>query len=829
MMSKKQLLLVLCLFVIYLLLGAAIFLEIEIKEEGERNKQDKFKRQQIEKLLKDHYEGDTQQVRDIFSNLTEYCGKPINYNMSHNDPAPRWDYYHSLFFVITVVSTIGYGNLAPTTTLTRIFMILYGLIGIPMNGIIMVTLGEYFAKSFKKLYVRWKNTRIKRSAAKLGLIGQIVLYAVPGLTFFIFLPSTIISVFEQWDYDVALYYSFVTLTTIGFGDYVAEYIWDSLYEIHIPVPSNGDFQQITKDFYEIWNFPNCIGALDGKHIRMRCPNNSGSLYFNYKGYFSIVLQALVDANYKFINIDVGGYGKQSDGGTFKASALYRKIINGTLNLPEDSLLPNSNLSMPHVIIADEAYPLMRNLLKPYSKQELNEEKEYFNKRLSRARRTVECAFGIIRSKWQILDKPILTSAEHADKIIKTVCLLHNIIINKEGIEHNLRDIQSTFQNENIQAPAGRPNSDFQDISRFSPMVRYFYQIFLLVWIIGGLGYVVMVIGFITQGMRSRKLVQIEKMLADNIRKTPQRIRNELRTLLHELLFMRVKPVYKGEFEYVPHVLEHSQSCPELRLLGLDEHPKESPNSARKRAMSECYPLAMTIVAPTAAAKMQSETELERIDKERTFKPSDAFMQQKDLLLKVVDALSAQRFDDGGINCFSDQEILASENLTPRRRRAASDSLPSTPMPLMYSKPEGGYTWYGNDATKASLEFSKQRRARAFSLAATKLEGPSILKRIKNRFNIKSKDEKQPVSIDIEKQNLESQYLKMPTSRTPDSTKDANGPTSLPTDPAALLTDRVLEQTSIADFIRALSAIAVPEDATAYLREQQPKRKVGVAR
>nr|CAI5832822.1 unnamed protein product [Callosobruchus analis] len=593
MMSKKQWLLVLCLFLIYLLLGAAIFLLLEETEEKNRIEQDKHKRRQIEKLLKDHYEGDTQQVRDIFSNLTEYCGKPINYNMSNSDPVPQWDYYHSLFFVITVVSTIGYGNLAPTTTLTRTFMIIYGLIGIPMNGIIMVTLGEYFGKSFKKLYVRWKNTRIKRSAAKLGLIGQIVLYAVPGLTFFIFLPSTIISVFEQWDYDVALYYSFVTLTTIGFGDYVA--------------------------------------------------------------------------------------------------------------------------------------------------------------------------------------------------------------------------------------------GDFEDISRFSPMVRYFYQIFLLVWIIGGLGYVVMVIGFITQGMRSRKLVQIEKMLADNIRKTPQRIRNELRSLLHELLFMRVKPVYKGEFEYVPHVLEHSQSCPELRLLGLDEHPKESPNSARKRAMSECYPLAMTIVAPTAAAKMQSETELEKIDKERTFKPSDAFMQQKDLLLKVVDALSAQRFNDGGINCFSDQEILASENLEPHRRRAASDSLPSTPMPLMYSKPEGGYTWYGSDATKASLEFSKQRRARAFSLAATKLEGPSLLKRIKNRFNIRNKDEKQPASIDIEKQNLESQYLKVPASQTPDSTKGANGPTSLPTDPAALLTDSVLEQTSIADFIRALSAIAVPEDATAYLREQQPKRKVGVAR
>lgn len=64
--------------------------------------------------------------------------------------------------------------------------------------------------------------------------------------------------------------------------------------------------------------------------------------------------------------------------------------------------------MPHVIIADEAYPLMRNVLNPYGKQALNEHKEYFNKRLSRARRTVECAFGMLRAKWQLLDKPILT-------------------------------------------------------------------------------------------------------------------------------------------------------------------------------------------------------------------------------------------------------------------------------------------------------------------------------------------------------------------------------------------------------------------------------------
>ncbi|CAH2012502.1 unnamed protein product [Acanthoscelides obtectus] len=106
MMSKKQWLLVLCLFVIYLLLGAAIFLTIEMAEEENRNAEDKAQRLRIENLLRLHYEGDTQQVRDIFSNLTDYCGKPINYNMSNTDPPPKWDYYHSLFFVITVVMVI---------------------------------------------------------------------------------------------------------------------------------------------------------------------------------------------------------------------------------------------------------------------------------------------------------------------------------------------------------------------------------------------------------------------------------------------------------------------------------------------------------------------------------------------------------------------------------------------------------------------------------------------------------------------------------------------------------------------------------------------------
>ena len=67
----------------------------------------------------------------------------------------------------------------------------------------------------------------------------------------------------------------------------------------------------------MWQFPHCIGAIDGKHIALFSPVNSGSTYFNYKGFLSIVLLALVDADYKLTYVDIGCQGPISDGRIFK--------------------------------------------------------------------------------------------------------------------------------------------------------------------------------------------------------------------------------------------------------------------------------------------------------------------------------------------------------------------------------------------------------------------------------------------------------------------------------------------------------------------------------
>jgi len=100
-----------------------------------------------------------------------------------------------------------------------------------------------------------------------------------------------------------------------------------------------------------WNFPQCLGALHGKHVRIQCPRNSGSLYYNYCGFHSIVLFALVDATYRFLYYEVGAQGRVGDATVWNASNLKRDLEseNRKLNTPQ------TNISIPSLIVADSAF------------------------------------------------------------------------------------------------------------------------------------------------------------------------------------------------------------------------------------------------------------------------------------------------------------------------------------------------------------------------------------------------------------------------------------------------------------------------------------------
>ena len=148
--------------------------------------------------------------------------------------------------------------------------------------------------------------------------------------------------------------------------------------------------------------------MDDTHIRIVCPTDSDAMFVNYKKYFSVVLQGLVVADCKFIAVDMGGFRKQSDGGTFLASDLLSFITGKRISFPEPDFLPHSNVKAPYVMLGDEAYPLLPYLMKPYERNLLTDRRRNFNERLSTARKTLECAFGILYCKWCIISKAIET-------------------------------------------------------------------------------------------------------------------------------------------------------------------------------------------------------------------------------------------------------------------------------------------------------------------------------------------------------------------------------------------------------------------------------------
>ena len=155
-------------------------------------------------------------------------------------------------------------------------------------------------------------------------------------------------------------------TVAGIVNTVATAIWDCLVAEYMPVPTGREWKEIAENFHRLWNFPNCLGTIDGKHVQIQAPASTGSLLYNYKGHFSVVLLAVVDAHYHFRVIDVGAYGNSSDGGTLAASAFGKALYSQTLQLPADVPLHGAEdqSPVPHVFVADKAFPLRRELMLP---------------------------------------------------------------------------------------------------------------------------------------------------------------------------------------------------------------------------------------------------------------------------------------------------------------------------------------------------------------------------------------------------------------------------------------------------------------------------------
>ncbi|XP_050504264.1 putative nuclease HARBI1 [Diabrotica virgifera virgifera] len=190
-----------------------------------------------------------------------------------------------------------------------------------------------------------------------------------------------------------------------------------------------DWLKIASDFEEKWQFPHCLGAVDGKHIRIVPPKDSGSYYFNYKKTHSIVLMAIANAHCEFILCDVGTNGRISDGGVINNTLFYEKLINHQLNIPGPEPV-SFDLDLEYVFVGDDAFALRPDLIKPYGRESLNNERRICNYRISRARRVVENSFGILASRFRIFHTAINLNVKTIESLVLACCALHNFLMKK---------------------------------------------------------------------------------------------------------------------------------------------------------------------------------------------------------------------------------------------------------------------------------------------------------------------------------------------------------------------------------------------------------------
>ena len=207
-------------------------------------------------------------------------------------------------------------------------------------------------------------------------------------------------------------------------------LWDEFVKRHFPV-SEDDIQHCMELFGQEWQFPYAFSAVDGSHLPIKCPNGGAEAmkqYFNFKGFYSIVLMALVDAKYRFIWASAGAPGNTHDSTLLQSTDLWREIVSGE-KIPNVMQLID-DVEIPPLILGDGAFPLRTFLMKPHGDAVLSDEKRYFNFRHSRARLVTEGAFGRLKSRFRVLFRKCESNKETV-KLFGLACVvLHNLCIER---------------------------------------------------------------------------------------------------------------------------------------------------------------------------------------------------------------------------------------------------------------------------------------------------------------------------------------------------------------------------------------------------------------
>ncbi|XP_071794827.1 potassium channel, subfamily K, member 16-like [Asterias amurensis] len=220
--SVKRLLLLLVVYVIYIVSGAFVFRQLEGGHEENLRKRIRI---YIEGFLNNNSCVDSHELTELVTEVVYAMENGLKHVVENKTSDEfgfhQWDIPNSLFFATTVITTIGYGNMAPRTDEGRFFCIVFAFFGIPLTGWFLTVFGQCserhwksFTDKFDKTVAFLKFPTVQKFAVYTTIV--VLLYLIV-----ILIPSTIIHFVEDWSWGVAHYYTFISLSTIGFGDYVA--------------------------------------------------------------------------------------------------------------------------------------------------------------------------------------------------------------------------------------------------------------------------------------------------------------------------------------------------------------------------------------------------------------------------------------------------------------------------------------------------------------------------------------------------------------------------------------------------------------------------------
>ncbi|XP_043959739.1 potassium channel subfamily K member 1-like [Gambusia affinis] len=202
-------------YILYLVIGAGIFSAIELPYEHELRQELKAARQEF---LSNNTCVSDAQLEELLARVLEAS----NYGVSvlGNDTILNWDFVSSLFFTSTVLTTTGYGHSVPLSDVGKAFCIFYSLIGIPVTLFFLSAIVERLVELMSRRPVSYFHRRWAMSRPKLAVIHATLLSIIMALLFILIPAWIFFSLEKDWNFLESLYFCFISLTTIGLGDYV---------------------------------------------------------------------------------------------------------------------------------------------------------------------------------------------------------------------------------------------------------------------------------------------------------------------------------------------------------------------------------------------------------------------------------------------------------------------------------------------------------------------------------------------------------------------------------------------------------------------------------